>query len=352
MRDELSFIATAIGSMPHTAAEPALDIIFDTIPSCPLWPRLPKRGFHERTEVQFSEGLPGIVSDAAKERIFFDTTDEKHLTDTMFRFYESYLQAEATDEWAAFRISEKCAAGIPALEKLLKRTPVSFLKVQTAGPVTMGMNILDENGCRICRNEAFLDVLVKGLTAKCRWQLKKFTPYARQLLCFIDEPVFATFGSQLSLPLSHYKVVTIINEMVEGIHAAGALCGLHCCGKTEWTIPVEAGVDIISFDAYEFGETITLYPRQIKKHLEAGGYIAWGIVPASEKIFESDVPALLALYDGHVERLSSLGIDPKLVHERSIITPSCGCGTLTENAAKRVFELLGETAARLAERVM
>ncbi|MBN1309234.1 MAG: hypothetical protein JXA18_15020 [Chitinispirillaceae bacterium] len=350
MRDEISFIATAIGSMPHTAAEAALDIIFEHIPSCPLWPQLPQRGFRERTEVQFSEGLPGVVIDAVNERVFFDSGNEDRLADTMFGFYESYLQSEAADEWTAFKISEKCAAGIPALEKRLKRTPISFLKMQTTGPVTMGMNILDTNGEPVCRNETFLDVLVKGLIAKCRWQIKKFAPHARQLLCFIDEPVFATFGSQLSLPLSHYKVVTIINEMVESVHAVGALCGLHCCGKTEWTIPIEAGVDIVSFDAYEFGETVTLYPRLIKKHLEAGGYIAWGIIPASEMIFKEDAASLVALYDSHVERLCALGVDPALVHAKSIITPSCGIAELSGNAAKRVFELLEKTAAQLRDR--
>ena len=350
MRDGLSFIATAIGSMPHTSAEPALDLIFKDIPTCPHWPQLPNRGFREHMEIQFTEGLPCAVFDETNERIFFDTADEDRFTDALSRFYESYLLAEATDEWATFKITEKCAEGVSAFEKRLKKSPAPCLKVQTTGPITIALTLMDERGSPICRNEAFRDVLVKGLIAKCRWQLKKFAPYADRLLCFIDEPIFETFGSRFSLPVSHYDVVTILNETVEAIHAAGALCGLHCCGRSELSIPVEAGVDIISFDAYSFGEIINLYPRQVKKHFEADGYIAWGIVPTSEEIYKNDAASLIGLYDDLVKQLSSVGIDRELVHEKSIITPSCGTGTLSEQTAERVYTVLGETAARLLER--
>ena len=146
------------------------------------------------------------------------------------------------------------------------------------------------------------------------------------------------------------KHAAIINEMVESVHAAGGLCGVHCCGNTEWPILMDAGVDIVNFDAYEFGETIAMYPEQVKKHLENGGYLAWGVVPTSEKIFDNDVASLVAVYDKNVERLSALGIDINLIHDKTIITPSCGTGSLSLEAAIKVFELLGGTAKSLKER--
>ncbi len=350
MRDELSFLATAIGSMPHESADPALDIIFGSIPTCPHWPQLPKRGFRERMEVQFLEGLPCVVIDDNNKRIFFNTSEEDGFTDALSRFYDSYLTAEATDEWTAFKISEKCASGITAFEKRVKKTPVSVIKLQTTGPITTGLIVKDERGNPIFRNEALRDVLVKGLTAKSRWQIKKFSPYAERILCFIDEPIFSTFDSCFSLPVSHHDVVAILNETVEAIHAAGALCGLHCCGKTELSIPVEAGVDIISFDAYSFGEIIGMYPRQIKKHLEAGGYIAWGIVPTSEEIFKIDTASLISIYDSLVDNLVSLGIKKSIVYDKTLITPSCGVAGISVGAAERIYSLLGETASALRER--
>ena len=42
---------------------------------------------------------------------------------------------------------------------------------------------------------------------------------------------------------------------------------------------MEAGVDLLSFDAFEFGETIAMYPDHVKRHLEEEKTLAWGVVP-------------------------------------------------------------------------
>jgi hypothetical protein len=286
MCEELTYCATAIGSMPHPTAAAAVDTLFNNLPVCPAWPQLPRLNFRERMEVQFTEGLPCIKIDEERQRIFVDTADERSCMEAIGRFYESYLHAEATDEWSAFRISPKYSAGIGAFEKRLKTTSVPLLKIQTTGPITMGMYLTDTGDIPIGENETFRDVLLKGMIAKCRWQLKKFAPHAEQILCFIDEPglsVPATEKRRCSV--THESAVTVLNEMVDAVHAENALCGLHCCGRTDWSILIEAAVDIISFDACNFSESLLRYPRNLKKHPEEGGYIAWGIVPASTKFF-------------------------------------------------------------------
>ena len=43
-------------------------------------------------------------------------------------------------------------------------------------------------------------------------------------------------------------------------------------------ILIDAGVDLVNFDAFDYGETIALYPEAVKRHIEAGNALAWGIV--------------------------------------------------------------------------
>ncbi len=344
------FTATAIGSLPFDTADEALDLIFRNIPGCPIWPQLPKRGMREQMEIQYSEGLPCVVLDEEKTRMFFDTADEDACAMAMGTFYESYMMAEESGDWSPFAISESYSAGIPAFEKRLEANPVDMLKVQTTGPLSIGLSIVDENKRSIYYNEAFRDVIVKGMIAKCRWQLQKFSRYARKVICFVDEPILSAFGSSTYVSVSREDVVTILAEMVEAIHETGALCGVHCCGNTEWPLLIDAGVDIINFDAYEFGETIALYPQQVKQHLERGGALAWGVIPTSEKIFDNSAESLVAVYDRNVERLAAAGIDKALIHAQTLITPSCGTGSLSVDAAEKVFTLLGETAKALRER--
>jgi len=141
-----------------------------------------------------------------------------------------------------------------------------------------------------------------------------------------------------------------VNEVAEAIHGAGGLCGVHVCGNTEWPILIEAGVDIINFDAYGFGDSMALYAEDVGDFLEEGNIIAWGIVPTSEKIKDETAASLVARYDACVARLAEKGVDKGLIHRQSMLTPSCGTGSLAEPLAERVFEVLAETSKALRER--
>jgi hypothetical protein len=345
------FTATAIGSLPHPTAEEAMNVVLRSIPDCPIWPQLPKRTFREQMEIQYSEGLPCVHLDEVKGRMHFDTASEDATAAAVGEFYEKYMAAEASNDWSPFAVSPEFSAGIYALEKTLAAGPKKpWVKVQTTGPLSIGLSIVDQDKRAIYYNEMFRDVLVKGMIAKCRWQIAKFTPYAEGVICFVDEPILSAFGSSTYVSVVRDDVVAILGEMTEAIHAAGALCGVHCCGNTEWPILVDAGVDIINFDAFGFGDSVTLYPDSIKTHLQSGKYLAWGLIPTSEKITEQSVGSLTKLYDDIAGRLTARGIDRTLIEKQTLLTPSCGTGSMRQDLAEKVFDLLRETSAALAGR--
>ena len=76
--NEITGLATGIGSMPHKDVNTALDLVFKYTPQIPFWPQLPKRDARETMVAQASEGLPFIkIKD--KELIFDDEDKEKKL---------------------------------------------------------------------------------------------------------------------------------------------------------------------------------------------------------------------------------------------------------------------------------
>ena len=83
------FTATAIGSMPHTDPKVATNEIMDTILEIPHWPQLPNTDFREQMEIQFCEGMPCVVIDEAKQRMYFDTSGD--ITGELEIFYQNYL---------------------------------------------------------------------------------------------------------------------------------------------------------------------------------------------------------------------------------------------------------------------
>lgn len=342
-------LATAIGSLPHAKAEDAVRIILENIPSAPIWPQLPANGMNEQMEIQYSEGLPDVVIDREKERMFIDTTDES------FAGIGAFMEKIAMDDVDAFAISPEFSKGIYAMEAALNAAGGTrpFVKVQTTGPVSFGLTIVDENKRAIYYNDIYKDAVIKGLAMKCRWQIRKFQPYAEKVICFIDEPILSAFGSSTYVSVQRDDVVAAINEVVEAVHGEGAIAGVHCCGNTEWSILIDAGVDLVNFDAFDFGDTIALYPQAVKAHLEAGKGLAWGVVPTnSAKIQGQSVESLIAKLDAGVDNLAkATGLDRELILTQAMITPSCGTGSLPVADAEMVFNLLGRTSAALRDRM-
>jgi methionine synthase II (cobalamin-independent) len=344
-------IGTAIGSMPFEDPDYAVSVSLSRIPNAPIWPQLPRLGVREQMEIQYSEGIPSAVIDYDKSRMYFDTSVD--YSESFAEFYEKYITAMDPDagdgDCSSMAISPEFSKGIYALEKALEKSDkkLPFVKVQTTGPCSMALTIVDEKKRAIYYNEEFRDVITKALAMKCRWQIQKFQKYAENVICFIDEPILSAFGSSTYVSVKREDVVALLNEVIEAVHTDNALAGIHCCGNTEWSILIDAGVDIVNFDAFEFGETIAMYADSVKKHLERGGMLAWGVVPTSKAIREQTVDTLEAQLEKVMDNLASKGIDKQLILEQALVTPSCGTGSLDPEDAERVFKLLYELSERM-----
>jgi hypothetical protein len=345
------FLGTAIGSMPFTDPDYAVKVSLERLPEAPIWPQLPKLGIREQMEVQYSEGIPCAVIDEDKKRMYIDTS--KDYSELFAAFYETYMAAmdedSGTGDCSALAIGGAFSKGIPALEKALKAKGAKppFVKVQTTGPCSFALTIVDENKRAIYYNEEFRDVIVKALAMKCRWQVAKFKPYARNVICFIDEPILSAFGSSTYVSVKREDVIGLLQEMIAAVHADGGIAGIHCCGNTEWSILVDSGVDIINFDAFEYGETISMYGAHMKKHLGRGGILAWGVVPTSVAIRTASVESLEAQLEKVMDKLAAQGIDKKAITEQAIITPSCGTGSMEPADAEKVFLMVSELSKRM-----
>jgi len=340
MNFQPKFMATAIGSMPFDNADTAVDVSLRCLPEAPIWPQLPKFGMNEQMEIQYSEGMPCAVIDRDKQRMYFQTNQD--YSDAFAGFYEKYMASAETGDCSGMAISPEFSRGIPALEKKLKSLgrKLPAVKVQTTGPCSFALTLVDENKRAIYYNEEFLDMIVKALAMKCRWQIQKFRPYAERVICFIDEPILSAFGSSTYVSVKREDVVARVNEVVEAVHADGALAGVHCCGNTEWSILIDAGVDIVNFDAFGFGETVAMYAGSVKAHLNKGGLLAWGVVPTSTAIREQTVETLAAKLEHGMQHLAATGIDKQQIAAQALLTPSCGTGSLDPADAMKVFESL------------
>ncbi|MEJ5187213.1 MAG: hypothetical protein WHT46_09060 [Candidatus Geothermincolales bacterium] len=333
--------ATAIGSLPHRDVEAACRMTLLHLDTAPAWPQLPRRTFRENMYAQYSEGMPGVVVDEEGKRVFLRRGEG--LLDEVERAYQAYLDGETRE----FAIGEDYAAGLYAFARIVSESERSYpvLKGQVTGPVSYGLTVLDENKRPLLYDEQMADVMVRVLNMKARWmeEFLRGTGKAEQVLIFFDEPYLVSVGSAL-VNLDREKVVEYLRACTENLQC---LTGSHCCGNTDWSILFQSGLDVVNFDAYNYLESIALYPEELTGFLERGGMLAWGLVPNNEEVYRVDADDLARRFEEGVDLLKKRGVPEDLLRERSLVTPSCGLEGVGEDAAERAYAMTAELARLL-----
>jgi hypothetical protein len=123
---------------------------------------------------------------------------------------------------------------------------------------------------------------------------------------------------------------------------------VHVCANTEWPVLFESGVDIVSYDAYSYFDKLFLYGDHLVNFFARGGILATGIVPtAPEFIDMATVDGLVEKWFEQSRRLQAIGIAEEAVYRQTLITPSCGTGTVSVEQARKVLELTKGVSERI-----
>ncbi len=330
------FTTTGIGTLPLTSPEEACRLVLDTF-EIPFWPQLPKLSFLESMIPQCSEGMPFLKIDLQRERLWIEKDHGTSLTE----FYETY-----SEDWKS-AISEDYAKGFYAFTRLLKDTKLNTLKGQITGPLTFTLGLKDSRGRPIYFDEELREISLMLLKAKIRWQTEILKPLAENIILFIDEPILSALGSTSYLGVEPQETLRLLKEIVDCIRYVGGIPGIHCCGNADWSIVIESGAEIISFDAYGYIDTIAIYPEEIKGFLKENGYLAWGIIPTTEMIREETTDSIKKrFYDGLATLSAS--IPTTLLLSGILLTPSCGTGSMSVDETIKVFKLLKDLKEAVA----
>ncbi|MBI5632243.1 MAG: hypothetical protein HZA15_02045 [Nitrospirae bacterium] len=321
-------MTTGIGSLPHHSAIDGCGLVLSSF-DIPFWPQFPQLSFKEFMIPQFSEGMPFLKLDQGKQLIWI----EKNASDELERFYES-----CTPE-SRIAISEDFAQGLHAFLRMIKGRRFSILKGHVTGPLTYTLGLKDDTGKAVYFDEEYREISLMLLQAKTRWQIDMLKQHAESVIIFIDEPILSALGSSSYLGVNTDEALRLLQEMVKTIKAEGGIAGIHCCGNADWPMVMNSGPDIVNFDAYDYLDTLALYPEECRNFLEKGGYFAWGIVPTSDAIQRENPDSIREKFHAGLRTLSE-HIPQDLIRSRMLITPSCGTGSRTVEEAVKIFQLL------------
>ncbi len=332
-----NLLTTGMGILPHKDMERALNLAMSV--DIPFWPQLPRMSFFEDMYVQASENFPGIILEPENLNIYFDTT----------KFYVELENALVNFENPDFfRMSAKYSATYHAF---LNHDFSKYIAIrgQLEGPVSFGLKVLDENKKPIIFNEEVRSILFDFMARKANVQLKELKERHSKAFLFIDEPGLQYIFSSVSGYTNDMakKDFEIFFYQIE--HPRG----IHLCGNPDWDFLLNLDIDILSFNAYNCGDIFVKYKSSIKRFLERGGIIGWGIVPANfDEFHRESQDGLIHHIEALWQQLLKEGFDLEEMLRKSILMPAT-CALLNPDEFKTVedaYDWLKKISLRLREK--
>jgi hypothetical protein len=321
---------TTMGIMPHESVTAALDAAFGL--DIPFWPQLPRVSYSEDMYVQAMENFPGVVIDREKQRIHVDSN--KFMEDL-----PEYLENESSPD--LFRLTTDSSV---VYRRFLEMDLSGYkaIRGQMMSPVSVGLTITDENGKPIAYNDDMREVLFSFLQKKANVQYRELVEKNPNAFVWFDDPGLQYVFSAMS-GYDPTKAKSELTNFLEGIEGPR---GIHLCGNPDWDFLFTLPLEIISFNAYAYGEMACTY-KSVHRFIERGNIISWGIVPTyTEEFQKEDATSLAGRLRAMWKLLEAGGVSPDVIRRNSMIaTATCHLMNIDKEATvDRAFRLLGEVA--------
>jgi hypothetical protein len=131
--------------------------------------------------------------------------------------------------------------------------------------------------------------------------------------------------------------------------------GIHLCGNPDWDFLLGLDLDVLSLDVYTNAGIFASYAPSIKRFLDRGGVIVWGIVPTGFETFEKEnIPSLIGRLEEVWKVISKKGIDTGFLIQRSLLSPATCClvNPDREKTVEKAFEAIKLLSGELRYRYL
>jgi len=332
-----NLLTTAMAVMPHTDADQAMTTALSM--DVPFWPQLPNLNYYEDMYVQASEHFPGIILDMEERTLRFSL--DKFVTE----FEETMAHFE---EPGYFDISETYSSvyhRFLSLDLSNRRA----IRGQLEGPISFGMNVLDQNDRPILFDDTVRPFMLDVMAKRVNIQLAHLKELNAEAFMFVDEP-----GLQFVFSgLSGYSNMAAKDDMDYFFSQIERPRGIHLCGNPDWDFLLDMDLDILSLDVYSNGEVFAAYAKSIHRFLDRGGVLVWGIVPTNYEPFEEEKLDSMELRLNEIwEALKGKGIDREYLFSRSMLSPATCClvNPDKEKTVDKAFKMIRDLSLRLREK--
>ena len=273
------------GKLPYDTIDTATKMMVKLFEKMPFLAELPKLEIEDSIELRTLGDFPGVRIQGKNIELKITSNHYKQRISKL----EKAFNHPAKDNLELFKIEA------PFMEKyfqMIKKFEPPYAVLNLIGPFTLSQRLQNAAEEQMLVDKSYRKLFIQGLCVKALWMIEKvkeISPKTTPLIMF-EEPMFNQLGDikRFNEEVTIELVTTLFSRVFEKLHGAGAVVGVQCMDKCDWKIPINAGVDIISFDAYNNPNNLNIIPEQIVEFIARGGKINWAIVPVmNESIIKS-----------------------------------------------------------------
>ena len=323
------------GALPHESEQAACAVLRRHDLPYVAWPQLPQRHFFERSIVQASWGLPGLVLDASQRRVYVTraTTLAAIPHYTIAFMQKTRVQ---TAEWTQHE-----AAGLRELMTDIESlAPDVGIKGQMLGPISLAAQLTDEHQQPLLADPALFEGVVIHCCLRARMQADAVMRTNRPAMVCLEEPFYDVMRSPF-MTIDRDELLVALARVVLAIPCQRALT--LRCGTPLGEI-VQLPIDVLMVTHWEDHLVDDQVIADLVRALSTGMRVGIGVVPV-DAVDTAETTQTDARVYAIIHRFLAAGATPAELRSGLVIAPSQSLGQAPVDQAEAVIAQTCTTAA-------
>lgn len=335
-----------LGALPYTSVSPAARMIAKLFEKIPYMPEMLVISQEDTVLARTLSNIPGLKRDGNDFILNLNTDSYKA---ELVKLDKAYNHGD-------MKLLEPYAIESEFIEKffqLIKKFKSPEACINLVGPFSLSQILKRSQGNQLLLEKSFRKLLIESVCVKALWvigKIKEVSPETTPII-ILEEPFAGQFGNikRETEEVTVELVTHMYERVVEKLKSAGAVVGVQCMEKCDWKIPINAGVDIISFDAYNNPNNISIIPDVINEFIARGGKINWAIVPVmTEAMVKSlNIDYVESRLKSTMEGLILAGVPVRDVYDSALVSIQGNVDHLPIIFAEKAIMLATQLGARL-----
>ena len=317
----MNYISRCIpmGALPYEAEPSIIRMMTKLFADIPYLPLLPKMEPNKTLFYRTLDKVPGIVFQGKG----FTLVPRSKVLEEQFNALDKVFNNPNME------LLEPYAVESVFMEKFLeiiKKFKPKEACINFIGPFTISQMLNGAADDQLLLDKYYRKIFIQAICVRALWAVEKVKQYCptTKLIVMFEEPLLNKFGvlKRENEEVTAELITNMFARIIEKIHSAGGLVAIHCNDKCDWRIPIDAGVDIVSFDAYNNPNSLSIIPEIVENFLANGGRINWCIIPVMTENMvktittETVAKRLFATFDS----LVNAGVPSNLVYNTASVS--------------------------------